>query len=100
MFLWYNLGNNTDQTWFDTNYRNEKIGPDQHDFIDAKSRCTHSYGNYSSLSDALHECEQDNNCQVVFNYDCDDQNFTLCQKLQIHPSSLVHSCIYKKRKNT
>ena len=50
------------------------------------------------MKDALQACERDNYCQMVYNENCDNQYFTLCNKLKPTASEDEKSCIFKKSK--
>ena len=66
---------------------------------DGKRRCENSYGNYTTMKEALEACEADNYCQMVYNENCDDAGiFTLCNKLETSTSSSSKACIYTKSK--
>ena len=85
------LGDGTDQVWFDSNFVTNSP--------DGLRRCESSYGNFSSMKDALKACERDGYCQMVYNENCDDAElFTLCNKLETSASSSSKSCIYTKSK--
>ena len=90
-FALFTSGDGSTETFFDTNFNsNEPNGLKQ---------CENSYGNYTTLKDALEECEQDYYCQMVYNEKCDDDGtFTLCNKLEGLETLTERSCIYKKSK--
>ena len=87
------MNDSEDGVEFDTNYL-EDIGSDH--LIDGKRRCLNSYKNFTSLEDALRACESDYYCKIVYNYNCDAESFSLCNKLEIQASASNRSCIYKK----
>ena len=86
------IGDGRDQIFFDTNLKTN--------VPDGKRRCENSYGNYSTMRDALEACERDNFCQMVYNENCDDKYFTLCNKLEQTAKAEEKSCIFKKSKLT
>ena len=52
------------------------------------------------MRDALEACERDNFCQMVYNENCDDRYFTLCNRLEQTAKAEEKSCIFKKSKLT
>lgn len=59
------------------------------------------YGRYSSLNSALEACNEDQNCLLVEDYNCDDTGtFSLCKSpLTIYGYSSTRTCIHMKKGN-
>ena len=91
----YIIGSGTEKTWFDTNVHHVDSLP--YEITDGKRRCESSYGNYSSLTDALEACKEDANCPIVYNSNCADESFSFCTRLEKLPLASSKSCIYEKR---
>ena len=63
--------------------------------IDA--HCMGSYGNYSSLSEAISACTLDGSCGKVYSYRCDSGGgFQLCSGKSQKRISYINSCLYIK----
>ena len=90
-FKWLILGDGRKNVFFDSNYHSN--------VPDGGRRCENPYGNFSTIEDALKECEIDSFCSLVYNENCVDSNgFKLCNKLEHTVTSPTRSCIYTKSK--
>ena len=61
------------------------------------AHCMGTYGNYSSLSEAISTCTLEDSCGKVYSYRCDsDGGFQLCSGRSQQRISQINSCLYIK----
>ena len=62
-----------------------------------EAHCMGTYGNYSTLSEAVSACTLDDSCGKIYSYMCDSGGgFQLCPVRSQHRTSHVNSCLYIK----
>ena len=65
--------------------------------IQNEAHCMGTYGNYSSLSEAISACTLDDSCGKIYNYRCDSGvGFQLCSVRAQQRISQINSCLYIK----
>ena len=61
------------------------------------AHCMGTYGNYSSLSEAISACTLDDSCGKIYNYRCDSGgSFQHCSVRAQQRISQINSCLYIK----
>ena len=59
--------------------------------------CSDEYGNFDTLTKAQEACDDDNNCQGVYDYECDPARpFHLCPKGSATKLAESNSCVWEK----
>ena len=65
-----------------------------------EAHCMGTYGNYSSLSEAISACTLDDSCGKVYSSRCDSSGgFQLCSVRSQQRISQINSCLYIKPGN-